>query len=438
MRVTNPSSYEHKPIHEGGGLIERMVEGQNMKLAYEHVFSNKGSSGVDKMEVDELKGYLQIHWQAIKAALLEGTYKPRGVRQVMIPKPGGGERQLGIPTVLDRMIQQAMHQVLNPLFDPTFSTNSYGFRKGKSAHQAVEQARKYQLEGRRWVVDMDLAKFFDEVNHDKLMGRIRKSVQDKAMLKLIRSYLRTGIMLGGLAEVREKGTPQGSPLSPLLSNIVLDELDKELERRGHKFCRYADDCNIYVKSEKAGARVMGSVTGFIERKLKLKVNREKSAVAKPSQRTFLGYSFTYHKEVKIRVPKETVQRLRGKLKEIFRKARGRNIGRVIKEELTPLLRGWINYFKLAETKLFAEELDSWVRRRLRLMLWKQWKRPWTRMKNLMKAGIKEERAATSGFNQRGSWFNSGASHMNEAFPKKYFDKCGLVSMLDQLLKLRIC
>ncbi len=436
MRVTNPSSYEHKPIHEGAKLMERMVERQNMKLAYEQVVSNKGSAGIDKMQVDELKAYLQTHWQTIKVALLEGKHEPRAVRPVMIPKQGGGERQLGIPTVLDRMIQQAMHQMLSPLFEPTFSANSYGFRKGKSAHQAVEQARKYQLEGRRWVVDMDLAKFFDEVNHDMLMGRIAKKVQDKAMLKLIRSYLRTGIMIGGLAEVREKGTPQGSPLSPLLSNIVLDDLDKELERRGHKFCRYADDCNVYVKSEKAGARVMQSITDFVETKLKLKVNQQKSAVARPSKRKFLGYSFTVHKDVKIRVPKESIQRFRSKLKEIFRKAKGRNIGRVIKEELTPVLRGWINYFKLAEVKGFAEDLDGWVRRRLRLMLWKQWKRRWTRKKNLMKAGIREERAVMSAFNDRGPWFNSGASHMNEAFPKKYFDKLGLVSMLDQLIKLR--
>lgn len=436
MRMTNLSSLKSEPIHEGKRLMERMVERQNMKAAYEQVVGNKGSAGIDKMQVDELKPFLQLHWAAIKESLLNGTYKPKAVRRVAIPKPGGGERELGIPTVVDRLIQQAVHQVLNPLFDKTFSPHSYGFRKGRSAHDAVKQAREYQKQGKRWVVDMDLAKFFDEVNHDMLMGRLAKKVQDKAMLKLIRSYLRTGIMNGGLAEVREKGTPQGSPLSPLLSNIVLNDLDKELERRGHSFCRYADDCNIYVRSQKAGQRVLESVTRFVETMLKLKVNMQKSAVARPWVRKFLGYSFTYHKDVKIRVPKETIQRFKGKVKEVFRKGRGRNIGRLIKEELNPLLRGWINYFKLAEVKQFAEELDSWVRRRLRLILWRQWKRPWTRMKRLMETGISEERAATSAFNQRGPWFNSGASHMNEAFKIKYFEKLGLVSMLNQLIKLR--
>jgi RNA-directed DNA polymerase len=309
--MTNPSSLKSEPIHEGAGLMERIVERQNMKTAYEQVVGNRGSTGIDKMQVDELKPFLQAHWAVIKESL-NGTYKPKAVKRVAIPKPGGGVRELGIPTVADRLIQQAMYQVLNPLFDHTFSKHSYGFRKGKSAHDAVKQAREYQKQGKRWVVDTDLAKFFDEVNHDMLMGRIAKKVQDKAMLKLIRSYLRTGIMTGGLAEVREKGTPQGSPLSPLLSNIVLDDLDKELERRGHSFCRYADDCNIYVRSQKAGQPVLESITRFVEIKLKLRVNVQKSAVARPWARKFLGYSFTIHKDVKIKVPKETVQGLKEK------------------------------------------------------------------------------------------------------------------------------
>jgi RNA-directed DNA polymerase len=350
----------------------------------------------------------------------------------MIPKPGGGQRQLGIPTVVDRLIQQALHQILNPIFEPTFSEFSYGFREGRSAHQAVLQAKKYQMEGRRWVVDMDIHKFFDEVNHDILMNRIARKVKDKEILKLIRNYLQSGIMSDGLETQRERGTPQGSPLSPLLSNIILTDLDKELERRGHNFCRYADDCNTYVKSRKAGERVLNSVKEFIEKKLKLRLNIDKSGVSRAHQRKFLGYSFTFDKKVRIRVPKESVQRFRKKAKEMFRKGRGRNLESFIKEDLNPIIRGWINYFKLAETKQFAEELDSWIRRRLRLILWIQWKRGWTRKEKLMKFGLKEERAVMSSFNRRGSWWNSGASHMNEAIRKKYFDNYGLVTMLEVL------
>lgn len=417
-------------------VIERLVERKNLMDAYSRVVRNKGAPGIDKMTVEDLKPYLQKNWPSIKKQLLEGTYTPKAVERRDIPKPGGGMRQLGIPTVLDRLIQQALHQVLSPIFDPHFSENSYGFRPGRSAYQAIKQAKKYQLEGKIWVADMDLAKFFDEVNHDILMSRIARRVSDKKILLLIRRYLTSGIMFNGITTVQYKGTPQGGPLSPLLSNIVLDDLDKEIERRGHSFCRYADDSNVYFSSKKAAERVLESLSSFIEKKLKLKVNREKSAVGRCHKRKFLGYSFTWHKKVKIRVPKETVKRLRERLKSIFRKGKGRNLGKFIQEDLNPIIKGWINYFSLSEVKTFAENLDGWIRRRLRLILWRQWKRPWTRRKRLIALGLSEEMAIRSAFNRKGPWWNSGTSHMNNALRKKYFDSLGLVSMLDELYKFR--
>jgi len=413
-------------------MMEQVVERGNMKQAYERVVSNQGAAGVDGMGVEELLPYLQGSWARIKEELVSGRYQPGGIRMVEIPKASGGKRQLGIPTVVDRMIQQALQQVLSPLYEPTFSEHSYGFRPGRSTHGAIQKAREYQREGRRWVVDMDLAKFFDEVNHDRLMSRLAIRVKDKRVIRLIRKYLQAGMMIDGLVQQREKGTPQGSPLSPLLSNIVLDELDKELERRGHRFGRYADDCNIYVKSRKAGERVMASITIFVEEKLKLKVNREKSAVARPWQRKFLGYSFTQHKEARIRVSEISIERFREKAKEAFRRGRGRNMERFIKEDLNPMIRGWITYFNLAETKGFAEDLDGWIRRRLRVIVWRQCKKPRTRLRRLIQQGISPDRAAMSAYNGRGAWWNSGASHMNQAFPKKYFASLGLFSMLDYL------
>jgi RNA-directed DNA polymerase len=437
MSMTNPASVDKNPSPETMELMEHIVERENMSSAYKQVMRNKGSAGIDKMSVDQLKPHLVKYWSEIKALLLSGEYKPQAVRVVFIPKPKGGQRQLGIPTVLDRLIQQALHQVLNPIFDPTFSENSYGFRKGKSAHQALKKAQDYQRSGKRWVVDMDLAKFFDEVNHDVLMSKIAKRIEDKQVLRLLRSYLRSGIMIDGMVSQRDKGTPQGSPLSPLLSNIMLDELDRELERRGHCFCRYADDCNIYVSSRQSGERVLDSITNFIEKKLRLKVNRKKSAVDRPWKRTFLGYSFTFHKESRLRVPKETIQRFKSKCKQLLRQGRGRNLGKFIREDLNPVILGWINYFGKAEVKGFAEELDGWIRRRLRLILWRQWKRCKTRYRKLLLAGLSKERAKTSSANGRGPWWNSGASHMNDAFRKKFFDNYGLVCMLDKLYMLRI-
>jgi len=413
-------------------MMEAVVERENMKVALYRVTANKGAPGVDNMTVDDLRGYIMSHWHRIKEELLEGRYEPQAVRKVEIPKPGGkGMRQLGIPTVLDRLIQQALHQVLQAVFDPDFSESSYGFRRGRSAHDAVRRAQLFVEAGRRWVVDIDLEKFFDRVNHDILMSRIARKVRDKRVLRLIRRYLEAGIMERGVISPRTEGTPQGGPLSPLLSNILLDDLDRELERRGHWFCRYADDCNIYVKSKRAGERTLSSITRFLSIRLKLKVNQDKSAVDRPWNRKFLGYSMTSNREPRLKVASASIERLKCKLRELFRQGRGRNLERFI-ESLTPILRGWVNYFRLAEVKGIFEELDGWIRRKLRCILWRQWKIPFTRAKNLMKRKLSEERAWLSATNGRGPWWNSGASHMNRAFTKKFFDTLGLVSLFTQL------
>lgn len=412
-------------------LMEAVVERSNMLMALRRVESNRGSAGIDEMTVGELRGYLKEHWPRIKEELLEGKYQPVAVRRVEIAKPSGGMRQLGIPTVVDRLIQQALNQVLSPIFDANFSESSYGFRPGRSAHQAVRQAQAYVSGGKRWLVDIDLEKFFDRVNHDILMSRLARRVSDKRVLLLIRRYLQAGIMQGGLMTASREGTPQGGPLSALLSNIVLDDLDKELERRGLWFCRYADDCNIHVSSRRAGPRVLASVSHFLERRLRLKVNWEKSAVARPWQRKFLGYSMTSHIRPRLKVARESMKRIREKLKESFGRGRGRRIDRFIQQELNPILRGWENYFQLAEVGGTFEELEQWTRRKLRQMLWRQWKRNHTRAVRLIQRGLARERAMKSAGNGRGSWWNSGASHMNEAFPKRYFDQLGLVSLLNQ-------
>ncbi len=431
--ASSAASGESHCTGQGEGLIERMIENGNMNAAWRQVKGNKGAAGVDGLAIEQSAERIRREWEKIKAQLLAGTYRPQPARRVEIPKANGGTRKLGVPTVQDRLIQQAALQVLSPLFEPDFSSHSYGFRPGRSAHQAVLAAQGYQEAGKRWVVDFDLASFFDEVNHDLLMARVRRKVKDLRMIKLIRSFLNAGVMIGGLAHPTAKGTPQGGPLSPLLSNIMLDDLDKELEKRGHSFCRYADDCNIYVGSQQGGERVMASITGFLEGKLKLKVNRDKSAVDRPWARIFLGYSFTMHKEPKIRVPEKTCRKMREKLKERFREGRGRNVARFIRETLNPLLRGWMNYFRLSQTKGFAEALDGWVRRRLRGIIWRQWKRPATRFKRLCALGLDRNRARKSASNGRGGWFNSGASHLNHAYPKATLEALGLLSLSDLLL-----
>jgi RNA-directed DNA polymerase len=416
-------------------LMEAVVERGNLMKAYERVVRNKGAAGVDGIGLTEFKAHLKQYWPTIRDRLVAGSYMPQAVRRVDIPKPQGGVRTLGIPTLTDRLIQQALHQVLQPLFEAGFSASSYGFRPGRNAHQAVKAAQQYVSEGRRYVVDIDLEKFFDRVNHDLLMSKLAQKVGDRRVLKVIRRYLEAGMMAEGVVSPRQEGTPQGGPLSPLLSNILLTELDQELERRGHTFCRYADDCNIYVHSLAAGERLKAKLTWFLAQKLKLKVNEAKSAVARPWQRKFLGYSMTWHKAPRLRIAEPSLQRLTLRVRGLLKGTRGRNLWSVIKE-LNPVLRGWAAYFKLAATKGWLEAFDGWVRRKLRCILWRQWKQPATRNRNLIKAGLSKERAWRSASNGRGPWWNSGASHLNAALPKAYFDRLGLVSVFDTVRRLQ--
>jgi len=417
------------------GLMEAVVDRGNLWLAYQRVVENKGAAGVDQLAVSELKDHLKRYWPTIRARLLAGDYQPQLVRRVDIPKPQGGVRTLGIPTVVDRLIQQVLHQVLQPIFEPTFSDASYGFRPGRNAHQALRQARQYVAQGKRWVVDMDLEKFFDRVNHDLLMSKLAVKIGDARVLTLIRRYLEAGMMADGLVQPRTEGTPQGGPLSPLLSNILLTELDRELERRGHAFCRYADDCNIYVASERAGTGLLQSLTEFLAERLKLKVNPTKSAVARPWQRKFLGYSLSWHQRPKLRIAKPSLQKLTEKVRALLRGAHGRNLVTTI-QTLNPVLRGWAAYFKLTDTKRALEERDGWIRHKLRGVLWRQWRRPYARARNLMQRGLTKERAWRSACNQRGPWWTAGASHMHAAFPKSWFDHLGLVSLLDTVQRLQ--
>lgn len=420
---------------EARQLMEAVVERTNLMAAYQRVMRNKGAAGVDGLPVAELKSWLQRYWPSLRAALLNGSYLPSPVRKVEIPKPDGGVRTLGIPTVLDRLIQQALLQILQPLFEAGFSASSYGFRPGRNAWQAVTRAKHYIAEGRRWVVDVDLEKFFDRVSHDILMSRVARQVKDERVLKLIRRYLEAGMLTEGVVSQRSEGTPQGGPLSPLLSNILLTDLDRELERRRHRFCRYADDCNVYVGSRRAGEHLMTELTAFLEGELRLKVNRDKSAVSRPWERKFLGYSFTWHKQTRIRIAPSSLARLKARVRELVRIGRGRNLVVTI-DALAPVLRGWMSYYRLTEVRGVLEEVDGWVRRKLRCILWRQWKRPFTRAKMLQKRGLAEERAWRSATNQRGPWWNAGASHMNEACPKKWFSLLGLVSLLDTRLRFQ--
>lgn len=414
--------------------MEEVVRPENMKKALNRVCANKGAAGVDGMTVEELTPYLREHWPGIREELLKGTYKPSAVLRVEIPKADGGKRPLGIPTVLDRLLQQALLQVLTLLFDPHFSDSSYGFRPRRSSHQAVEAARGHMEAGHRYVVDIDLEKFFDRVNHDVLMARVARRVKDKRILRLIRRYLASGVMVGGVVEARKEGTPQGGPLSPLLSNILLDDLDRELERRGHRFCRYADDCNTYVKSKAAGERVKKSITSYLWKRLRLKVNEGKSAVERPWKREFLGYSMTPERKPKLKVALSAEKRAKGHLREIMRKGRGRRLSAVI-GEITLFLRGWIGYFRLSQVKRVFEELDGWIRRKLRCLLWKQWKRSKTRAKKLIQRGIDRVRACESAYNGHGPWWNAGASHMNAAIPTTWLSSLGLLSLITEHRRL---
>jgi RNA-directed DNA polymerase len=408
----------------GEQLMEEVCERENCKRALARVKANKGSPGVDGMSVQQLPEFLKQHWPAIREQLLRGTYEPQPVKRVEIPKPDGGKRKLGIPTVLDRFIQQAVMQVLQDRWDRTFSDHSYGFRPGRSAHQAVEQAQQYIAEGCRWVVDLDLEKFFDQVNHDKLMGRIAKRVSDKRLLKVIRAFLRAGVMEGGLVSPVDEGTPQGGPLSPLLSNIVLDELDRELERRSLRFARYADDSNIYVRSRRAGERVMESMVRFITTKLKLKVNQQKSAVARPWERKFLGFSFTWNQEPKRRIAPKAVERFKERVRELTRRTKGVSIERMA-EELTEYLRGWIGYFGRCQTPTVLQGLEKWTRRRLRSVIWKQWKRGRIRFAELRKRGVGKDLAAQTAGSAHGPWRMANSPALTIALPNAYFSALGI-------------
>jgi RNA-directed DNA polymerase len=429
---SNYPGHQRQAGPEPEDLIERMFERGNLLKALQAVEANQGAAGIDGLEVGQLRNHLREHWGEIKEQILSERYEPRAVRRVDIPKPGGGTRMLGIPTVLDRFVQQAMHQILSPIWEVGFSAHSYGFRPGRSAAQAVKAAQGYVQSSKRWVVDLDLEKFFDRVNHEELMARVARKVKDRRMLRLIRRYLGSGIMQHGLTEPRSEGTPQGGPLSPLLSNILLDDLDKELERRGHQFCRYADDCNIYVGSQRAGERVRASLTRFLREQLKLTVNPKKSAVDRPWKRKFLGFSLTAHRECRVRVAPQAVERFKEALRQKFREGRGRNL-RAFLESLKAKLRGWASYFSVAETRSVFEDLDQWLRRKVRCMEWRKWKRPRTRMRKLTALGLNRGRARESAFNGRGPWWNAGASHMNVALPTAALRKLGLISLLDEVV-----
>ncbi|MBF8376831.1 group II intron reverse transcriptase/maturase [Alicyclobacillus mali] len=414
-------------------LLEKMLERGNMLEALRRVESNKGAPGVDGVTVAELRSYVQTHWAEVRQQLLEGTYKPQPVRRVEIPKPGGGVRGLGIPTVMDRLIQQALLQVLNPIFDPGFSENSFGFRPGRSAHDALRRAQEHIRAGYRWAVDLDLAKFFDRVNHDMLMARVARKVRDKRVLKLIRSYLEAGVMMNGVVVRNEEGTPQGGPLSPLLANIMLDDFDKELERRGHRFARYADDCNVYVGSKRAGERVMASLTRYLEETLKLKVNQEKSAVDRPWRLKFLGYSFLADEDATLRLAPKTVERFKERIRELTSRSRSMSIQERIRK-VNAYILGWVAYYRLAAMKMHCMRFDAWIRRRVRMCIWKQWKRVRTRYRELRALGIAEEIVHMTANSRRGSWFM--ARILNRILDRGYLTKLGLRSMYTRYLELR--
>jgi RNA-directed DNA polymerase len=413
-------------------VLEKILSKDNLNSAYKRVKANKGSPGVDGMIVEELLPYLKQQGETLRQRILEGEYNPQPVRRVEILKPDGGVRLLGIPTVIDRLIQQAVAQELNKTIDRGFSASSYGFRAGKSAHQAIMAARSYIEQGHRWVVDIDLEKFFDRVNHDKLMSLISRKVKDKRVLKLIRKYLESGIMLNGVKVKNEEGTSQGGPLSPLLANIMLDELDKELEKRGHKFCRYADDCNIYSMSQKAGERIMASITRYIEKVLKLKVNRDKSAVDRPSRRKFLGLSFYVMKgRTRNFIHKKPIAKFKAKVKAITSRSNGLSL-EIRKERLNRLISGWVNYFHIADMEKVAKELDLCIRRRIRMCYWKQWKKIRTKFENLMKLGIQRQKAWEYANTRKGYWSIANSPILATTLTNEYLEKQGFLSLSKRL------
>jgi RNA-directed DNA polymerase len=407
-------------------LMEAICDPDNIEAALRAVVRNKGAPGVDGITVKQLPGILKARWSEIEDQLLQGRYQPQPVRRVKIPKPAGGTRNLGIPTVIDRVIQQAVLQWLQPQWDPTFSEHSYGFRPGRSAHQAVAQAQAYVIEGYRFVVDIDLAKFFDRVNHDRLMAAVAARVSDRRVLRLIRGYLTAGVLDGGLFEESREGTPQGGPLSPLLSNLVLDELDRELERRGHRFVRYADDCNIYIRSEKAGRRVMASLTRFIEGRLKLQINTEKSAVARPWHRSFLGFTVKDDPAFRRCIAAKAVTRFKDRVRALTRRHRGVSLEKMI-ADLNPFVRGWAGYFGFSQWHELPS-LDGWIRRRLRCVVWVQWKTRGQRYRELRRLKVPERSASAAIFSPKGPWRLSFSEALHRAFTKARFRRLGLLSM----------
>jgi len=433
MASQTPARRKDESLGSDVDLLEAVLKRENVLRAWERVKANKGAAGIDGRSIAETRQWLREDgWAVTREQLRAGTYRPQPVRPVQIPKPDGGVRELGIPTVLDRMIQQALLQVLTPLFDPQFSKSSYGFRPKRGAHDALRQAKQYVAEGRGWVVDLDLEKFFDRVNHDKLMTRVARRVQDSRVLGLIRSYLEAGVMKDGVCVRREDGTPQGGPLSPLLANIMLDDLDRFLEKRGHRFCRYADDCNVYVRSKRSGERVMAAMRRYLTAELSLRVNEAKSAVDRASRRKFLGYSF--HRQSKLRIASKSIERLKAKVRELTRRGRSMNLQERL-QVLSRYLRGWMTYFALTEAPSVLRELDKWIARRVRASVWKTWKRTRTRIRKLRSLGAREDRVMQTANCRRGPWYIAGGSTLNAALSTAWLREQGLLKLQDRWLQL---